>query len=165
MTGVARVFLGGGSGVIRLAVEGDEAAIRACAQTAYAQYVAAIGRKPAPVLADYAAQIAANEIHVFVDAEDRVQGFIAFFAEDDHVLLENVAVLPSAAGQGIGKALIRFCEDESRAQGFGTVRLYTNEKMTDNLSIYPRLGYAEIDRRVEDGFNRVYFEKKLTTKA
>jgi hypothetical protein len=33
--------------------------------------------------------------------------------------------------------------------------------MTDNLSLYPHLGYAEVDRRTEDGFNRVYFEKDL----
>ncbi len=148
--------------MIRIAVKRDEAAIRACAECAYARYVAAIGRKPAPMTADYAAQIAAGDIHVAVDAEDRLQGFIAFFPEDDHVLLENVAMLPSAAGQGIGKSLILFCEDTARARGFGAVRLYTNEKMVDNLSIYPRLGYVEIDRRVEDGFSRVYFEKDLT---
>lgn len=33
--------------------------------------------------------------------------------------------------------------------------------MTDNLSIYPRLGYVEVERRLEDGFNRVFFEKRL----
>jgi hypothetical protein len=37
--------------------------------------------------------------------------------------------------------------------------LYTNEKMTDNLSIYRKLGYVEVARRTENGFNRVYFEK------
>ncbi len=37
----------------------------------------------------------------------------------------------------------------------------TNEKMSQNLSIYPHLGYVETGRRIEDGFNRVYFEKKL----
>jgi hypothetical protein len=42
------------------------------------------------------------------------------------------------------------------------VHLYTNEKMTDNLSIYPKLGYVEVARRTENGFNRVYFEKSLT---
>jgi hypothetical protein len=33
--------------------------------------------------------------------------------------------------------------------------------MTENLSIYPRLGYVEVARRSEDGFNRVFFEKQL----
>jgi hypothetical protein len=33
--------------------------------------------------------------------------------------------------------------------------------MTENLGLYPRLGYQQFDRRVEDGFDRVYFEKTL----
>ena len=41
------------------------------------------------------------------------------------------------------------------------MRLYTNEKMTANLSIYLRLGYTETGRRIEDGFKRVFFEKLL----
>jgi len=43
----------------------------------------------------------------------------------------------------------------------GRVSLYKNEKMTDNLSIFLRLGYVEVQRRSEDGFARVYFEKRL----
>jgi hypothetical protein len=33
--------------------------------------------------------------------------------------------------------------------------------MAENLSIYPRLGYVEVARRVEDGFNRVFFAKRV----
>jgi GNAT superfamily N-acetyltransferase len=148
--------------MIRRATQADEAAVRACAENAYARYVAAIGRKPAPMVADFAAQIAAGEIYVATDAEDALQGFIVFFPQEDHMFLENVAVQPSASGRGIGKSLLQFCENEARRLGFGAVHLYTNEKMTDNLSIYSRLGYVEVDRRTEDGFNRVFFEKRLT---
>ena len=147
--------------MIRQAVAGDEAEIRACAEQAYARYVPLIGRKPAPMSADYAAQIAAGDVHVAVGDDDRVLGFIVFHAEEGHVVLENVAVLPAAAGCGTGKALIRFCEDSARRRGFSEVRLYTNEKMTENLSIYPRLGYAEVGLGTEDGFDRVYFSKTL----
>ena len=77
------------------------------------------------------------------------------------MFLENVAVLPAAAGWGIGKSLIAFCETEARRFGLGAVHLYTNEKMIENLAIYPRLGYGEVDRRMEDGFNRVFFVKHL----
>ena len=45
------------------------------------------------------------------------------------------------------------------------VHLYTNEKMAENLLIYPKLGYTEVERRTEDGFNRVYFEKTLDLAA
>ncbi len=47
-------------------------------------------------------------------------------------------------------------------QGFSAVELYTNEKMTKNLQPYPYLGYREIGRWEEDGFNRVFFKKELS---
>lgn len=147
--------------MIRQATTRDEAQIRQCAEQAYARYVEPIGRKPAPMVADFAAQIAAKEVFVASDDHGRFQGFIVFRAEEGHVLLENVAVLPRASGRGVGKALIQFCEDAARKQGLGSVRLYTNEKMTENLSIYPRLGYAETGRHTEDGFDRVFFEKAI----
>lgn len=145
--------------MIRLAEAKDEPAIRHCAEQAYARYVPAIGRKPAPMTADFAAQIAAGIVYVATDETTRVEGFVVFYAEQGHVLLENVAVLPSAAGRGVGKSLISFCEDASQQLGMNAVHLYTNEKMTDNLSIYSRLGYVQVGRRTEHGFDRVYFEK------
>lgn len=146
--------------MIRVANKDDEAAIRACADGAYSRYIGAIGRKPAPMIADFAAQIAARQAYLAED-ENGLLGFIVFFPRGDHMFLENVAVRPAAAGKGVGKSLIRFCENEARRLGLRAVHLYTNEKMTENLAIYPGLGYAEVDRREEDGFNRVFFEKSL----
>ena len=147
--------------MIRLAVATDEPEVRQCAEQAYARYVPLIGRKPAPMTADFARQIADGVVYVATDDRAVFQGFIVFYAEHGHMLLENVAVLPSAAGQGVGKALTRFCEDAARQQGVGAVHFYTNEKMTENLSIYPKLGYVNVGQRTEDGFKRVYFEKTL----
>lgn len=148
--------------MIRQAVASDESEIRECAEQAYARYVPLIGQKPAPMVADFAAQIAAGKVYVATDDREDFQGFIVFYAEEGHVHLENVAVLPRAAGRGVGKALIGFCEGSAQRCGLNAVHLYTNEKMIDNLSIYPKLGYAEVGRRTEGGFNRVYFEKSLT---
>jgi hypothetical protein len=33
--------------------------------------------------------------------------------------------------------------------------------MIGNLSIYPRLGYVEVERSLENRFNRMFFEKRL----
>ena len=145
--------------MIRRATEGDEAAIRDCATAAYSQYIATIGRKPAPMTADYGAHIARGEAHVAVDDAGVLLGLIVFFAEGEHMQLENVAVQSAAAGKGIGKGLVRFCEEEAQRQGCKTVQLYTNEKMTANLSLYPHLGYRELGRWQEDGFNRVYLRR------
>jgi len=147
--------------IIRRAVLADEAAVRACAVAAYTRYIAAIGRPPAPMVADFGAQIAAGIIHVATGTGGQVQGFVVFFAKGEAMVLENVAVHPDAAGQGIGRALIAACETAARQAGLRAVDLYTNAKMTENLSIYPRLGYARTGRRMEDGFDRVYFRKTL----
>jgi len=147
--------------VIRPAIASDEDAIRACAEHAYSRYIGVIGRKPAPMLADFAAQIAAGQVYVATGEQAELQGFIVFFAVDRHMFLENVAVSEAGRGRGIGKSLVQFCEAQARRLGLGSVHLYTNAKMTANLSIYPRLGYVEVERRSEDGFDRVYFEKRL----
>lgn len=147
--------------MIRKAVAGDGAAIRECADKAFSGYIPLIGRQPAPMTADFAAQIAAGQIYVALNDSGGLLGYIAFFPQGSHMQLDSVAVLPSASGRGIGKKLITFCEDEARRLGLEAVHLYTNEMMAANLSIYPRLGYVEVDRRTDEGFNRVFFEKTL----
>ena len=146
----------------RLAQACDEPVIKDCAEQAYARYVPMIGRKPAPMVADFATQIVEGVVYVAQDDQAIFQGFIVFYAEEGHILLENVAVLPSTAGRGVGKALIGFCENAALQRGLNAVHLYTNEMMTDNLSIYSKLGYRKVARREEEGFKRVYFEKNLT---
>lgn len=106
--------------------------------------------------------IASGVVYVATGDNSKLEGFIVFFPEGQHIMLENVAVLSSAAGRGVGNALIQFCEDEAKRSGFDSVQLYTNEKMTENLSIYPWLVYTEVERRTENGFKRVYFEKRLS---
>ncbi|MGV2973828.1 GNAT family N-acetyltransferase [Roseibium alexandrii] len=146
---------------IRPAVPEDVSAVRACAEEAYAPYIVAIGRKPAPMIADFETQIGAGQVHVAEDETGSLLGFIVFFPKADHMFLENVAVVLAAAGRGIGKALISHCEAKAHSLGLSAICLYTNEKMTANLRIYPRLGYKETGRRTEDGFNRVYFKKTI----
>lgn len=147
--------------MIRRAVPDDVQGVRECAEKAYQRYVVRMGRTPAPVTADFAAQIAAGHVYVDIDDVGQIQGFIVFYPKERHMFLENVAVLPEVGGQGIGRALIEYCETEARRQGMAAVHLYTNEVMTENLEMYPHMGYIEFARRREDGFNRVYFEKRL----
>jgi len=77
------------------------------------------------------------------------------------MLLDNVAVSPEARGKGYGRRWIEFAEEETRRQEFETIRLYTNTAMTENISLYERLGYIETRRGEEDGFSRIYMLKLL----
>ena len=145
---------------IRPATPEDIAGVRACAEAAYEIYVAAIGKKPAPMIADFGAAQAAGDLYVACVNED-VAGFVVFFEREDHVHLENVAVSPAYQGRGIGGKLMDLVENETLKRGLRKIELYTNVKMTGNLTLYPALGYEEIGRWSEDGFDRVFYRKTL----
>jgi len=148
--------------VIRLATPRDLDAVRAIARAAYARYVPRIGREPAPMLANFAAAQEAGQLWV---VGEPLAGYAVAYPRGDHWHLENVAVDPAAQGRGIGQALMAHVEVLARQGGAAAVELYTNARMTENLQLYPRLGYAETGRRTEDGFDRVFFRKCLAGAA
>jgi ribosomal protein S18 acetylase RimI-like enzyme len=147
---------------IRRAEPGDVAAVAVIARQAYAVYVARIGREPAPMVADFAAAQKAGHLWV---AGRPARGFVLAYRRGAAWHLENVAVAPAAQGTGLGRTLIGHAEALARADGAAAVELYTNAKMTENQALYPRLGYVEIGRGVEDGFDRVFYRKELGEKA
>jgi ribosomal protein S18 acetylase RimI-like enzyme len=149
-----------GAVTIRLANAGDLDRVKACAEEAYVLYVPRMGKKPAPMIADFKAQIEAGQVYV-IDARDEVAGFIVLYRRGDHLHVENVAVFPARQGEGLGRALLAFAEKEAARRNLPTIELYTNVKMTENLELYPRLGYVEIDRCEEAGFSRVFYRKEI----
>lgn len=43
------------------------------------------------------------------------------------------------------------------------IRLYTNEKMTESMAVYRKIGFLERERKLEDGFQRVYMEMRIAS--
>lgn len=147
---------------IRLAEPPDLAAIEAIVAQAYTPYIARIGRKPGPMLDDYARLIADTNAYVCV-RDGIVAGVLVLVAEAHSMLLDNVAVAPFAQGAGIGRMLLEFAEASARQAGFEKIRLYTHEMMLENVAIYLRRGFCETHRGEENGFRRIYMEKPLRT--
>jgi GNAT superfamily N-acetyltransferase len=145
---------------IRQALPEDAAAVTACVRAAYAVYVDRIGREPAPMAADYTALIAAAAVWVAADG-GAVSGVLVLHEQPPAMLVENVAVLPERQGHGLGRELLEFAEGRARRAGLAELVLYTNERMTENLSFYPALGYVETGRGMQDGFARVFYRKTL----
>lgn len=138
----------------------DAPFIRRIAEDAYRPYIRRIGRKPAPMVADFPALISAGEVWS-ASEHTEIMGFIVLRDHAESLHVENVAVAPERHGLGVGKALLGFAEEEAARRGRERLDLYTNARMRENLAFYPALGWTEVDRRREDGFDRVYFEKPV----
>jgi ribosomal protein S18 acetylase RimI-like enzyme len=145
---------------VRRATPADVPALYVVANEAYLLYVPRIGRMPAPMTADYSAAVQSGQAWV-AEVDGQVLGLLVLVVCEGYLLIENIAVLPSAQRRGIGGRLLMLAEDEARANGLGEIRLYTNEGMTENLAYYPRHGYRETRRAEEQGFRRVFFSKTL----
>lgn len=147
--------------VIAPAVGADAAAIAALVAEAYAKYIPRIGREPGPMLDDYAARIADGCVWVARGDDDVLAGILVLLDRPGYLLLDNVAVSATAQGRGVGRALMAFAEAEACRRGYPEVRLYTHQTMAENIAMYPRLGYQETGRGIEDGYARVFFSKRL----
>lgn len=145
--------------MIRPARTEDAPRIRAITEAAYAKYIPRIGRRPAPMDVDVDAQIAEGVLWVW--DEDGILGSVVFYPEGQTMHLNALAVAPEAVGRGLGRKLIAHVEAAARDAGLPVLALYTNAKMVENLTMYPYLGFTEVDRRTEDGFDRVFYEKRV----
>jgi ribosomal protein S18 acetylase RimI-like enzyme len=143
---------------LRRATAADLPAIKALIDAAYARYLPRMDKPPAPMLRDYGPSVEAGTTWV---TGSPIAAVLTLYPRDDHLYVENVAVHPGAQGRGLGRALMSFAEQEAGRRGLTRMALVTHEVMTENQAIYARLGYAEVERRSEDGYRRVYLEKQL----
>jgi N-acetylglutamate synthase-like GNAT family acetyltransferase len=125
----------------------DVGAIAATVSSAYLHYIERIGRQPGPMLEDYAAAVQRRQVHVVTQA-GTVIGVIVMGVTDEGFCIDNVAVRPSAKGQGVGRMLLALVEAEAHRQGFDSLYLATHELMTENQALYQRIGYVPFDERV-----------------
>jgi GNAT superfamily N-acetyltransferase len=145
---------------IRPAGAADVPTLESIAEAAYLPWVPRIGRPPGPVSADYGAAVRRGEAWLAGEGSLAV-GLIVLIPEPGCLLLESVAVVPSAQGRGVGTRLLEFAEERARELDLPEIRLYTNAAMTENIAYYSRRGYTETHRGEEHGFSRVYFSKRL----
>jgi GNAT superfamily N-acetyltransferase len=146
--------------VIRTAIAEDVARIGAIAHAAYSKYVPRIGRPPAPMVTDYNVQVAAGRAVVVAVAET-VTGYMIAWPQADAYFIDNMAVDPASQGLGLGRRLIEHAVTQANRLRLPALRLYTNELMTENRSMYAHLGFVETHRVIEDGYHRVYMLRHL----
>ena len=143
---------------LRLATAADLPAIKAVIDAAYAKYLGRMDKPPGPMLRDYGPSVQDSTTWV---TGSPITAVLTLYPRDDHLLIENIAVHPGAQGRGLGRVLMSFAEEEAARRGFTRMALVTHEAMTENQAIYARLGYTEVGRHAEDGYRRIYMEKRL----
>ena len=65
-------------------------------------------------------------------------------------------------GAGVGRALLLFAEREAIRRGYRSIYLCTNVKMTENQAFYPKIGYVEYERKLDQGYDRIFYRKQLS---
>jgi GNAT superfamily N-acetyltransferase len=151
--------------VIRRAQPTDRAAVEQIVRDAYSMYIERIGKPPGPMLDDYGALIAEGVVSVCEGSDGTLAALIVLLPKPDHLLLDNIAVRPDRQGRGLGRQLIAFAEAEARRLGHAELRLYTHQKMTENIALYARLGFVETGRGQEAGYERVFMTKRLAAQT
>ncbi|CAB3667138.1 GNAT family N-acetyltransferase [Achromobacter pestifer] len=145
---------------IRQATPDDVPAIERIVTDAYTPYIARIGATPGPMRDDYAARVEQGVVYVLQE-QHSIHGVLVLIPEGDYMLLDNIAVSPLSQGKGYGRVLMQFSETAARQAECRCIRLYTQEKMTENIAIYARYGFVETHRAEEIGLRRVFMQKRL----
>ena len=137
--------------------EADAAA--AIVRGAFEPYAALIGRPPAPMTADYRTLCAEGSVTLADAPGARPLGVLVAYPKGGWLHVETVAA--ATPRLGVGRALMAHAEAEAARLGLAGVHLYTNAAMTEALAFYDTLGFERVGRRMEAGFDRVYFRKEI----
>lgn len=114
--------------------------IRELTLRAYAKWVPITPRKPRPMTADYSASVQVNQFDLLFENGGLV-GLIETAQQGDELMIVNVAVDPDHQGKGFGTRLMEHAVQLAKASHLRATRLYTNKLMTENITLYERLGY------------------------
>jgi ribosomal protein S18 acetylase RimI-like enzyme len=148
--------------MIRTAVLDDVPSIVGVVHRAYARFVPVMDRIPAPMTDDYGALVTRGVVTVMTDGDDDVVvGVLVSWVDGDAYYVDNIAVDPDAQSTGVGSSLLEAAIKETWRSGCRRIWLYTNAAMADNIGYYERRGFVVYDRRIDKGFDRIFFERHL----
>jgi GNAT superfamily N-acetyltransferase len=145
---------------LRRATVDDLDAVIALQRAAYAKNRSPLGVEPLPLLADYKQVLLDCEVWL-LDGPAGLDGVLVLEPRKHDLLLWSVATAPRAQGTGVGNRLLAATEARARELGHSQVRLYTGEKLADNIAWYKRHGYVHDRVEVLDDRQVVHLVKNL----
>jgi GNAT superfamily N-acetyltransferase len=78
--------------------------------------------------------------------------------------IKRMWVAESARGIGLGRRILAELEAEARRHGSTTVRLETNESLTEAIAMYRSSGYVEVRAFNDEPYAHHWFEKRLRSR-
>ena len=156
--------LTGGDAVIVLAKQEDVKVIKTMGDAAYSPYIERLdGKLPAPMNADYSKIVDTKELYV-LKVDDETIGAMRIskaHGDDESIMVDDLVVDPTKQSRGYGRVMMIFAENKAQEVGSKAITLYTNEKMFENINFYKGTGFIEVERKVQDGYSRVFFKKSI----
>ena len=117
---------------------------RAAGERFRALGMAAVADDEPPAPAALQAYLDRGAAWVAAGPDDRPLGYLLLVEVDGVPHVEQVSVHPSAAGRGLGRALVEVAVEHARAGGADRVTLTTFADVPWNAPWYRRLGFAEV---------------------
>ena len=130
---------------MRRATPADARTVRDLTRAAYAKWIPLIGREPKPMAANYDRAVVDHIIDLY-EENDAPVALIEVIPQASCLLIENIAVLPTQQGKGLGDLLLIHAETIARALHLSELRLYTNAAFISNIEFYARRGFQEFRR-------------------
>jgi GNAT superfamily N-acetyltransferase len=146
--------------MMRPAQPGDAEKLKVMAQAAYGKYVSRMEKAPAPMSYDYAEWVKEGNTYV-LDYEGEAAAMITLLPKPDHLMMRNLAVLPTYQGLKLGRALVDYAELEARRRNLKELRVYTNEAFPETMPFYHSCGFSETHRAKVDGYSFIYLSRTL----
>jgi ribosomal protein S18 acetylase RimI-like enzyme len=132
---------------VRQAKPLDAETVHQISREAYtAAYLPVIGVVPKPGIEDYRPHIKRGEVWI-LEAHGEPIGVIVLEEKPDFLLVYSVVVKPQHQRKGHATTLLGFADQHALAIGVKAVRLYTNQRMEQNIGLYRCCGFTEIGKR------------------
>ncbi len=130
---------------LRRATLADSATIRDLTRLAYAKWIPLIGREPKPMTVNYDRAVVDHIIDLY-EVDGEAVALIEVVPQEQHLLIENIAVRPDHQGKRIGELLLSHAETIARSLHLAELQLYTNAAFNSNIEFYARRGFQEFQR-------------------
>ena len=146
---------------IRKAHLNDADKIKDCITDSFEKYVPLIHKEPEPMTLDYSDVIKERSVFILEEGPEVVGVIVLAEGDSSFMWLDILGVYNKYHNKGFGKRLIEFGETVMRERGVTESRLYTNARFIRTIDIYRHLGYEIYDKKMQNGYDRVFLKKAL----